>query len=194
MNELWAADLNRERFLEIFNEFPSGGDIICRCWLDAPDGWALDYWNGITSRVDWNGAGRFRSPKTFRDVIEHTTNGRIFSPAAELKWRFLPALEPNCYRVVYLGSGFNPAFAPDLQNHSALLLNMTQEKKSYPLWGHSTHHTPDEWVELRIPHRLKYPVECPSPINGRISANIEVEIWKDAAGASHFIRLCQVTI
>lgn len=63
-----------------------------RCWLEAPDGWALDYWRGMEGTVSWNGAGRAPTEESLQDVLPRITTGRVFAPSGELKWRVMPAL------------------------------------------------------------------------------------------------------
>ena len=54
-------------------------------------------------------------------------------------------------------------------------------------WGRQTKATPGEWVELRIPHRFRYPV-AGNP--GSVAA--VVEQWCDDVGEPHFLRLCDL--
>ena len=57
----------------------------------------------------------------------------------------------------------------------------------YFLWGRQTRTTPGEWVELRIPHRFRYPVAG----NPR-SVSAVVEQWCDDVDEPHFLRLCDL--
>jgi hypothetical protein len=49
--------------------------------------------------------------------------------------------------------------------------------------------TPHEWIDLRIPHRLRYPVPAQPPPQGRIIVWMQVEIWQDSGGTPQLIRL-----
>jgi len=73
------------------------------------------------------------------------------------------------------------------------LAALAREKATYPLWGQQTKNTPGEWIDLSIPHRLRYPVDAETPARGRVIAKVKVEIWKDGRGEPQFIRLCELT-
>ncbi len=58
MTILLAGDLTAAELQTLLQglEIPDGQSA--RCWLDAPDGWALDYWRGWQGTVRWNQAAR----------------------------------------------------------------------------------------------------------------------------------------
>ncbi len=125
-------------------------------------------------------------------MLPRVAVGRVFAPPGELKWRRLPALGERRYRVVFLGEGWMAAAleAPSPRDELGVL---TRDEATYPLWGQQTEHTPGEWIDLRIPHRLRYPVDAETRAQGRVIAKVKVEIWKDSRGEPQFIRLCDLT-
>lgn len=191
MTLLRAGDLTPDYLLRLLEELtPPAGEKV-RCWLDAPDGWALDYWPGANGIVRWNGAGWDPREEPLKEVLPRLTLGRIFTPSGELRWRLLPALGERCCRVVFLGDWASAALeALPLREELAAL---SRDEATYPLWGQQTKHTPGEWIDLRIPHRLRYPVDAETPARGRVIAKVTVEIWKDTRGEAQFIRLCGLT-
>lgn len=48
MTILRAGDLAPPDLLRLLQELTPPAGVKVRCWLDAPDGWALDYWLGPT--------------------------------------------------------------------------------------------------------------------------------------------------
>src|SRR5262249_37710314 len=155
------------------------------------DGWALAYWNGLTGKLPWCAAGRLPEEISARDALQQSLAGRLFAPSGELRWRVLPMLGEHCCRTVYLGS---PGWAPaalstrsDLQD-----CRLRASSETVLLWGQQTKRTPDEWVELRIPHRFRYPVEPLDPGSGRVGVHARIEVWRDPAGEVHFVRLCDL--
>ncbi|MCX8139113.1 MAG: CRISPR-associated protein Csx19 [Thermogemmata sp.] len=191
MSTLRAGDLTPTDLLQLLQElaFPSGEKVYC--WLEAFDGWALDHWPGFQGNIHWNGAGRDPRDEPLAEVLPRVTEGRLFSPSGELKWRVLPALGERCCRVVFLGSWACPSleWLPLREE----LANLRSEKTAYPLWGQMTRHTPGEWIDLRIPHRLRYPVQAQTPAQGRVIVQMQVELWKDRRGEVHFLRFCDLT-
>ena len=70
---LKAADLTQDTFLELIESLDFGADpSACYVWLEAPDGWTLDYWNwqsGTQEELRWYGAGREIVKKSLRDCL-----------------------------------------------------------------------------------------------------------------------------
>jgi hypothetical protein len=192
MTILKAGDLAPSELLRLLEELAPPPSEPVRCWLDAPDGWALDFWRNVAGTVCWNGAGRSPHSESLRDVLAGVTTGRVFASSGELKWRKLPALGQRCCRVVFLGSDWKSACLEALQPRNELAA-LTSEKITYPLWGQQTPYTPGEWIDLRIPHRLRYPVNAETPVRGRVIARVVVEIWKDACAEPQLVRLCDLT-
>jgi hypothetical protein len=62
-----------------------------------------------------------------------------------------------------------------------------------PLWGELSPQTrgrggaPDEWIELRIPHRLRYPVPAPNCRYAGVKAHVTV--WENDRGEVQFVQL-----
>lgn len=186
---LKAADLTQEKFLALVkNLHPDTPQVPGRIWLEAPDGWALDWWEweaGFPRKLRWCGAGREPIEENADACLPRSTAGRLFAPEGELHWRVIPALGESCWRTVFLGT--TDWVAAALENHSELLQELSPSYDSFFLWGQQTEETPDEWIELRIPHRFRYPVTDNSK-----RVKVVVEQWTDATGEPHFVRLCEL--
>ena len=191
---LKASDLTQEKFLDLiqnltFKDVASDEDISpCYIWIQAPDGWALDKWNresGFESKIRWYGAGRESMIVASRDCLRKSTSGRLFGPDGELRWRNIPMLAPSCWRTVFLG---NVDWVGEvLEDSSDCLSHLQLHQDSFFLWGQLTETAPDEWIELRIPHRFQYPVdEKPNRVK------IITQQWRDDTGEPHFVRLCNL--
>lgn len=189
---LKAGDLTLPDLQRLLAELTFPEAEQARCWLDAPDGWALDYWRGMNGIVRWNGAGRDPYDEPLKKVISRVTTGRLFTASGELKWRQLPVLGERSCRVVFIGKGWASVSLETLPSREELA-DLSCDEATYPLWGQQTRHTPGEWIDLRIPHRLCYPVDAEMPTQGRVITQVKVEIWKDRCGEPQFIRLCDLT-
>ncbi len=188
---LRAGDLAPAEMLGLLAKLTYASEEPVRCWLDAFDGWALDYWPGSTGTVRWNGAGREPRVEALEGLLPRVTSGRVFASSGELKWRVLPSLGERCWRSVFLGNRW-PLDGHDVLPVQADLTALSPEQAIYPLWGQQTKRTPGEWIDLRIPHRLRYPVSATAPEHGRVIAKIVVEVWKDIQGEPQFARLCDL--
>jgi hypothetical protein len=172
--------------------FPESAKV--RAWLEGPDGWSLAYWPGTGGSVLWYGAGRLATEQAVQDLLPRLVGGRIFAPAGELRWRTLPALGARTCRTVYLGQDLDTVASLEVRYELAGLQARSAE---HPLWGLLTAATrgqggePDAWVELRVPHRFRYPVE-PIPAAERVAVKAVVETWIDVRGDAHFVRLCDL--
>ena len=198
---LKAADLTQKQFIELIGNLqPDNNKQPGYVWLEAPDGWAFAWWDWRSelvasepsdnkeSRVNtlrWCGIGRKSLEESAYDCLTRSTAGRLFAPAGELRWRTIPALGEACYRVVFLGN--TDWVGTALEDHSDNLNDLQAHEDSFFLWGQQTKITPDEWIELRIPHRFQYPV---SGNPNRVK--VLVEQWRDGTGAIHFSRLCDL--
>ncbi len=192
MTILLAGDLTSAELQALLAGLETPAGETARCWLDAPDGWALDYWQGWTASVQWNHASQAPSKRPVPDLFPRLACGRIFAPSGELKWRVLPVLGQSCCRTVFLGNApWNHGLLERLAQRPEIAA-LVRHEVIYPLWGQQTAETPDEWVDLRIPLRLRYPVEVPQTAQGRIIAKIRAEIWSDASGQPQFLRLCDL--
>lgn len=188
---LRAGDILPAELPEILATWPVTDGHSAWIWLEAPDGFTLDYWPGCQGEVLWYQAERLPERVSVAQILARTLSGRLFSSEGELRWRFLPMLGDCSIRAVFLGKAelgehwgkLKPR--PDLEG----LFPTTME---YQLWGQQTSETPGEWIELRIPHRFRYPVESSVLHSGRVLAKLEVELWKDRTARVHFVRLCRV--
>ena len=185
---LKAADLTQAGFLDLIANLrqPAAGNSAGYIWLEAPDGWAFDGWDwsaGPKGHLCWCGAGREPVEELARDCLARSTAGRLFAPSGELRWRVISALGSSCWRTVFLG--IDDWVDKTLDDHSTGLHGLQPHRDGFLLWGQQTDETPDEWIELRIPHRFRHPVDG----NPR-SARVVVEQWRDAGGEPHFVRLC----
>lgn len=187
---LKAADLTQDSFLSLIENLrPSDADKSRgHIWLEASDGWSLDWWDwqsGLNDDLRWCGAGREPVKERAHDCLRRSTAGRLFAPAGELRWRVIPALGQSCWRTVFLGTA--DWIGAALDDHSDSLHDLKPDRDSFFLWGQQTAETPDEWIELRIPHRFRYPVS-----GNPHRVKIVVEQWNDETGEPHFVRLCDL--
>lgn len=186
---LKAADLTQEKFLALVKNLrPDKPQVPGRIWLEAPDGWAFDWWEwqaGLAGKLRWCGAGRELVEERVDACLSRSTAGRLFAPEGELRWRTIPALGESCWRTVFLGT--TDWVAAALEDCSEGLQPLSPSHDSFFLWGEQTEETPDEWIELRIPHRFHYPVTDNSK-----RVKVVVEKWTDATGEPHFVRLCEL--
>ena len=186
---LKAVDLTQDAFLKLIENLQLDVDrSTCYIWLEAADGWALDCWDsesGLEGETCWYQASHIPIKKPSRDCLTKSITGRLFAPDGELRWRVIPALGDACWRVVFLGNV--DWVGTTLEDHSDSLNNLHPRQDSFFLWGQQTETTPDEWIELRIPHRFQYPI---TGTPHRVKAVIEQ--WNDDTGEPHFVRLCNL--
>ncbi len=195
MTILLAGDLAPVQLHELLNGWPSAPDASWYCWLETAEGWTLDRWPVRSGCVRWYRAGQRASPCRVDDLLPRLLQGRIFSPAGELRWRVLPALGESCCRTVFLGRDDALPASSILQPQMDLSRDRwTSREQRYPLWGQRTARTPDCWIDLRIPHRLNYPVDVVQPPSGRMIVYLRVEIWDDPRGEPQYVRLCDLEI
>ena len=182
---LKSADLTQEQFLSLIKnlQLNTASDLYY-IWLEAPDGWALDRWND-EGQLRWYGAGREPIAEPTQDCLIRSTTGRLFAPAGELRWRTIPALGQSCWRAVFLGNV--DWVGTVLEDHSDILNALHSHQESLLLWGQQTSATPDEWIELRIPHRFRHPIT-----GNPERVKVVVEQWDDNTGEPHFVRLCDL--
>ena len=180
---LRAADLKQREFLDLVGNLnPQRTVTPRRVWLEAADGWAFDWWPGLDHNLNWCGAGRESYAERADSCLSRSTAGRLFAPDGELRWRVIPALGEACWRTTFLGDDdWTGAALEDCSDH---LRDLTPKRERYFLWGQQTEATPDEWIELRIPNRFRYPV-AGTPHHVRAV----VEQWCDRVGEPHFLRL-----
>lgn len=212
---LKAKDLTQKQFLELISNLqPNNDKQPGYVWLEAPDGWAFDWWDWKSNlkgtphgygadheqvednpanndgdhsvnTLHWCGTGRGPVKEPAYDCLVRSTAGRLFAPSGELRWRTIPALGKSCWRVVFLGN--TDWVGTALDDHSDSLNDLHSHQDSFFFWGQQTDATPDEWIELRIPHRFRYPIpENPQRVK------VLVEQWRDGTGLPHFVRLCDL--
>ena len=186
---LKTSDLTQDGFLSlIHNLTPNIDTLPCYVLLEAPDGWALDWWDwksSLEGELYWYGAGREPIKKSSRDCLTKSTAGRLFATDGELRWRTIPALGDACRRMVFLGNV--DWVGTTLEDYSDNLKNLHPCQGNFFLWGQQTETVPDKWIELRIPHRFHY------PITGNPSrVKVVTEQWNDDTGDPHFVRLCSL--
>ncbi len=194
-----SADMSPVAFAESLDSFAvTSSDNPRRwLWLAADDGWSLDAWRGLSESVNWYQAGRLRDDTSMetRQKIINSSEGRLFDANGEVRWQNIASSSEPLFRVVAIGSGelWRQESKPiqnvpgvELCNAGTLGVKMRPESTPLLLWGHQSSRTPGEWIELKIPHRFKYPVSqetCDAK-----SIAIECEIWEDDMGQVHFIR------
>ena len=103
---LKAADLTPEQFLDLMATLhqPDAAPPTRRIWLEAPDGWAFDWWLGLEGQLHWCGAGREPVVEPANTCLGRSTSGRLFARDGELRWRTITALGQSCWRTVFLGT------------------------------------------------------------------------------------------
>ena len=181
---LKCADVTRSDLVTLIGQLDRSDDGpgATRIWAEAPDGWSLDYWPGLHGELRWCAAGQKprRIPAT--DCISRAWAGRIFDPAGELRWRVIDSLGECCCRTVFLGQ--HDRLPDQLHDRSEILQSLTARPARYVLWGQQSEVSQDDWVELQIPHRFRYPVP-----DGSKTVQVLTELWCDAEGDLHFLRL-----
>lgn len=158
MAVLLSNDMSVERFVSAVSQ---------AAW---PDGTLLLAFSHSTHRFEW-----FTPDDAF---LAETVEGRLFSPAGELRWRRIN----GSFRVVYLGEGHSPL---QLEDYSSQLEGLRPEQGEYILWGERSD-LENEWLEQQVPQRFSYPLDGEEYPCGR--AAIVVENWVDTAGFSRFSR------
>ena len=182
---LKAADLPQSAFLDLFDQITEP-EASRRIWLEAPDGWAFDWWRSSADSLEWRGAGRQPSYSAFHECLARSTMGRVFDAEGELRWRRIPSLGPSCWRTVFLGDR-DWVGSSELADHSHCLDSLQPQRKKLYLWGQQTPNSPDEWIDLRIPHRFRYPI-----LGSGRHVRLLVEQWHDEGGEPHFVRWCDL--
>lgn len=112
------------------------------------------------------------------EFMAATIEGRLFSPAGELRWRRIN----GSFRAVYLGEGPSPLQLEDTSSH---LEGLRPEQGEFILWGVRSD-LENEWLEQQVPQRFSYPLDGEEYPCGR--AAVVVENWVDGAGFSRFSR------
>jgi hypothetical protein len=216
---LKSGDLDWGKLPELVAQFLPAEDPSpppVRIWAEGVGGWSFDYWRGLDGPVRWCAAGCEPTERTGRTVLEQAESGRLFAPDGELKWRLIPEDSPDgeetakrC-RLVFLGTRdwfpSDERLAPRTELEQ---LSPSASSLDVILWGQQTEYTPDEWIELRIPHRFRYPVHTiQSDEAGAVGADeagsrrshsrsgvrVRTEIWHDRWGTPHFMRLCDLVV
>lgn len=184
---LKAGDLTQDEFLHAVGQWeaPAGANGVTRIWAEGADGWTLDYWQSASDRLLWFGAAREPLSVSGTDALGRSWAGRIFAPWGELRWRLIPSGGERCRRVVFLGIA--DLFAGLLTDRSEILAGLTPRTERFLLWGQQTSELPGEWIELRVPHRFRYPVR-----EAAREVLAVVEIWTDGLAEPHFVRLCDL--
>lgn len=191
MVELRAADVTPAELIGLLRDAAPPAGETAWCWLEAADGWTLDFWPSTQGTVRVQAANRQPVAEKIEGFLPRVIAGRVFSPSGELRWRVLPALGERSCRVVFLGEPWGGAGIGSLQSRNELD-GLTPVDRRYPLWGQQTHITPGEWIELRIPHRLRYPISSGTSGQGRVIATLRVQLWKNRRGEVQFLRLCSL--
>ncbi len=111
-------------------------------------------------------------------LFDATDQGRLFSPAGELKWRRIN----GSIRAVYLGT---PPAGLALTDYSHLLQGLQPQQRQLLLWGVRTD-LQAEWLEQQVPQRFTYPISTSRNPRGRVA--LLVEDWLDEQGWPHFSR------
>jgi hypothetical protein len=216
---LKAGDLDWGALAELVDLLHPADDpasVPVRIWAEGAGGWSLDFWRGLEGRVRWCAAGREPTELAGRTVLERSESGRLFAPDGELKWRRIledspdgEAMVQRC-RLVFLGTrDWFPSFDGLAPRTELDQLSPSESTVDLMLWGEQSEHSPDEWIELRIPHRFRYPVDrtqsvadsaADDDVTGtrrrptRSGVRVRTETWLDRWGTPHFMRLCDLVV
>lgn len=158
MPHLLSEDLDIDSFLDLLEKHSWPEDALIMAFTPAE------------SRF-----GRFAFDAPF---IIRTEQGRIFSPAGELRWRPIEGK----IRTVYLGTEPPSSILTDF---SWELEEFTPRQRELLLWGERTDSLP-VWLEQSAPHRFNYPIYTANHPRGRVA--LVIEEWIDHAGIPQFAR------
>jgi hypothetical protein len=158
MQRLYATDLPMADFLTTIKKFQFNEESLLLAFSPAQF--------------------KFQRYSLDESFLAATDQGRIFSPAGELKWRRVG----KHMRMVYLGNQMPPGVFTD---YSVQLEPLKAVKHQLILWGIRTD-TRDEWIEQQVPHRFSYPVTGKQYSRGRLA--LVVESWYDRGGIPVFSR------
>lgn len=183
---LKAKDISLDELLEVIEALEvAKQDGRLRCWTEAPDGWAFDWWPGRNGQMRCYGAGRMAYNDNVMSNLGRSTTGRLFSPGGELRWRQLSSTGSRNYRCVFLGQ--SDWVGSLLDDKSTELADLKSERQQHLLWGQQSDRSPGEWIELRIPHRFRYPIDVAAQ-----RVVLELEYWRDTTENLHFVRYCDL--
>ena len=154
-----------------------------RCWLAAPDGWSLDWWPGMAGRVRWYRACALAAESDAAEAAAKATEGRIFCPIGELRWRRLELRPDAPLRAVLLAQ--QGPIGEQMTDRSELLAPWSPRRRTAYLWGQRTAESGQEWIELRIPQRFRYPVHGAPRF-----VRLVLEEWIDPVGVVQLARFC----
>jgi hypothetical protein len=158
MQRLYTMDLPVEDFITILKQFQFDQESLILAFSPAQF--------------------KFQRYSLDESFMIASDQGRIFSPAGELKWR-RPGKQ---IRMVYIGNQKPPEGFTDYSNQ---LESLKVVKHELILWGIRTD-TRDEWIEQQVPHRFSYPVTGKEYSRGRVA--LVVESWLDNSGLPVFSR------
>jgi len=193
-----SADMTPATFVESLDSFAAttADDPQRWLWLTADAGWSLDAWRGLSESVNWYQAGCLRNDASdvARQRILESSEGRLFDAKGEVRWQNIGSSSEPLFRVVAISSGeiweqerrlLRSAPGVEVCNARALGVRRRSESTQLALWGRQSPRTPGEWIELKIPHRFKYPVSQDN-CNAE-SIAIDCETWEDDLGQVHFV-------
>lgn len=184
---LKAGDISPAALIDLIRgaDIPNQESQPARIWAESPDAWTFDYWPGLDRELLWCASHRSPEKRHVMGSLSSAWAARIFSPSGELRWRVIDSLGANCCRVVFLGT--QDWLPGQLGDRSDVLRTLCATHQRYLLWGQQSDVAPGEWIELRIPHRFRYP----HPESAH-RLRVLVELWRDAVGEIHFARLCDL--
>ncbi len=161
---LYANDLSRQDFTETIRN---------QIWQTTPIVIAFTLEHAYFQEFEFN-----------NQLFVQTTEGRIFSPEGETKWRMVG----EKLRVVYLGVGVPPQ---NLIDNTLELGNLVKEENltHFVLWGKrflKEGVLTNEWIEHQVPRRFTYPCAKNDSANNRIC--VRVENWVNNVKETKFSR------
>ncbi len=137
--------------------------------------WSADTLLLAFRTADWKFA-----PFSIADAswLDETSEGRIFSPSGELRWRLIN----DQFRLVYMGED---SVMNGLEDCSQELGNLTPSIKEFLFWGVRSD-LEQEWLEQQVPQRFSYPIYGGQIERGRIQLLVEQHC--DYSGIPRFSR------
>lgn len=181
-----AGDLKGDELQRLLSKVQASGgeEPPAWFWLTTPDEWTIERWRGLEARVPVYQTQRSGGERAVGELVSKSEWGCIFQPLWELRWRRLEPFVDGRFRVRFAGEP-----GDDLQATLEELLRCAldvegwqAEQRKYRLWGEHSEATDPDWIELRIPHRFRYPVPTARYVW------LEATLMRDRQGVLQLVR------
>ncbi len=190
MEHVRAGDINIEQLLVLLDEIsPAVAEGKPPwVWITTVEEWVLDNWPGTDGKVLAYRAGTTASKRAVKELIGLSDSGCVFMPEYEVRWRRMEPYRAGTCRVRVAGqTGMLPGRAGELLGRE-LSLETPDVERFFRLWGEHSEFTGNDWVELRIPHRLRYPL----PVNRFVWLSVALIV--DDCGRVQYVRWRELTV